>query len=316
MHSPFLAQQAFLNQHSGYRGRFAPSPSGPLHFGSLVAALGSYLQAKSQQGQWFVRIEDIDKPREQVGAVSQILDALQAFGMNWDIDHNTSEYLTADNRGCLVQSQRLERYQQVLEYLAELNSVYACQCTRKQIKAGGGLYQGRCKNQKLDFAQQALRLHIENPVFTFEDGHYGQINSEPEFASEDVIIKRRDGLFAYQLVVVIDDIDQGISQVVRGADILQLTVRQLSLYRLFGLTPPSYLHLPLAVTKPGFKLSKQNHAQAINPAKPKPELIQALTLLGLDSEPDLASGSVVEIMQWAIDHWQPSQIPKQTEIII
>ena len=142
--SLFVRQQNFSHTNTQYRGRFAPSPSGPLHFGSLVAALGSYLQAKSQQGLWFVRIEDIDKPRERPGAVDAILEGLQAFGMQWDKDEETAEYLAASDNQCLVQTRRLVRYQQVLEALSEAQLVYGCNCTRKQIKQGGGLYQGTC----------------------------------------------------------------------------------------------------------------------------------------------------------------------------
>lgn len=312
----------FSNQHlvacdtQTYRGRFAPSPSGPLHFGSLVAALGSFLQAKANNGLWFVRIEDIDKPREQPGAVSQILDALEAFGMHWDKDPNTSQYLTEQDRNGLVQSNRLDRYQQVLSHLTQMNSVYACECTRKQIKQAGGLYQGTCFDKQLAFAEQAIRLHIKNPVLSFNDLLFGEVNSDPKFAGEDFIIKRRDGLFAYQLVVVVDDIDQGITEVVRGADILELTVRQLSLYQMFNLTPPSYLHLPLAVAKPGFKLSKQNHAQGINIDNPKPELLAALSFLGLNVAPVLASANVTEILEWAIKAWSIKHIPQQSEVIV
>lgn len=316
MTSTVFPQSLIAREEQIYRGRFAPSPSGPLHFGSLVAALGSYLQAKANSGLWFVRIEDIDKPREQAGAVTQILDALEAFGMHWDTDEYSKNYLTPQDRNCLVQSNRLERYQQVLNYLSDSDSVYACECTRKQIKQAGGLYQGTCANKQLPFNEQAIRLHIPEPVTSFEDLLFGKVTSDTEFAGEDFIVKRRDGLFAYQLVVVVDDIDQGISEIVRGADILELTVRQLSLYKLFGVPAPSYLHLPLAVAKPGFKLSKQNHAQAININDPKPELIAALQFLGLTPESDLASGSIAEILEWAINAWSLKHIPKQTEVIV
>ncbi len=316
MHSPFSSQQSFLTQNQTYRGRFAPSPSGPLHFGSLVAALGSYLQAKANQGLWFVRIEDIDKPREQAGAVNQILDGLEAFGMKWDLDVRTSDSLQPNDRNCIVQSNRLDRYQEVLDYLSELKAIYACECTRKQIKQAGGLYQGTCANKQLPFNEQAIRLHIPDPVTHFEDLLYQNVQAPSDFASEDFIVKRRDGLFAYQLVVVVDDIDQGITEVVRGADILELTVRQLSLYQLFNATSPRYLHLPLAVAKPGFKLSKQNHAQAINIDNPQPELISALSFLGLNPDPELVAAPVDEIIQWASNNWKLSQLPQKTEIII
>ena len=318
MHSPFLPQQAFLQSQQQYRGRFAPSPSGPLHFGSLIAALGSYLQAKSNDGLWFVRIEDIDKPRERTGAREQILDGLLAFGMQWDIDENTREPTGSNFRNCLVQSERLERYQQVLDYLIDQQMVYGCECTRKQIKQSGGLYKSTCLRKQLGMTDKAVRIHIPTPCSSFDDLLFNTVTSATDFASEDFIIKRRDGLFAYQLVVVVDDIDQGITQIVRGADIMELTTRQLSLYQLFGVKPPSYLHLPLAVTKPGFKLSKQNHAPAININNPKPELIDALSFLGLQThqENDLQSGSVEQIMTWAINNWSIQNLRAEAEIIV
>ena len=189
-------------------------------------------------------------------------------------------------------------------------------CTRKQIKQAGGLYSGTCADKHLTMAEQAIRLRLPNPVFCFTDALFGDVQSDRAFCAEDFIVKRRDGLFAYQLVVVVDDIDQGINQVVRGADILELTTRQLGLYQLFNVAPPSYLHLPLAVTEPGFKLSKQNHAQGINIQDPKPELIKALKFLGLPCDRDLASGSVADIINWAIQHWDIKRIPMQNEILI
>ena len=313
---PFLIQAQFQNSNQQYRGRFAPSPSGPLHFGSLYAALGSYLQAKSQRGLWFVRIEDIDKPREQPGAVNQIFDGLQTFGMEWDTDENTVSQLKPDDKNCLVQTNRLERYQQVLDWLIESELVYACECTRKQIKQAGTLYQAICRYKGLDLRAQGLRLKQDAGLTAFTDGLFGHVDIEQAFCREDYIIRRRDGLFAYQLVVVIDDIDQGITEVVRGVDILELTPRQINLYRQFGIPAPAYVHLPLMVNTPGFKLSKQNHATAINLENPKPELISALTQLGLPTFAELTSGSVKEILTWAIDNWQLSQVPKQKEIIV
>ena len=314
--SLFTPQKKFSQTNRLYRGRFAPSPSGPLHFGSLIAALGSYLQAKSQQGLWFVRIEDIDKPREQPGAVSQILEGLQAFGMNWDKDENTASFLVQDDRDCLVQTRRLARYQQVLDALAQNDLVYGCRCSRKQIKQGGGLYQGTCRTLGLPLKDHAIRLKQARRITGFNDGLFGNVQSTADFASEDFIVKRRDGLFAYQLVVVLDDIDQGITEVVRGADIMTLTPRQLSLYQLFGLTPPAFVHLPLMVNKPGFKLSKQNHATAIDITEPKPELLSALAMLGLPTFDDLSDGSVSEIIDWATNSWRLANVPKQQEIII
>jgi len=314
--SPFLVQSKFQKLNQQYRGRFAPSPSGPLHFGSLYAALGSFLQAKSQDGLWFVRIEDIDKPREQTGAKNLILDALEAFGMKWDMDKETKDLLKPQDRQCLAQTNRLERYQQVLQWLIDNNQIYACECTRKQIKQAGNLYQGTCRNKKLPFLNQGLRLKQDKTLSEFTDGIFGHLQVDKCFCQEDYIIRRRDGLFAYQLVVVIDDIDQGITEVVRGADILDLTPRQIGLFQAFGLQAPSFVHLPLMVNTPGFKLSKQNHAKAIDIDEPRPELVEALRRLGLPVFEDLLSGTVEEIISWAIANWQLNQVPKLQEMVV
>lgn len=312
----FDHKQGTLQQQRQYRGRFAPSPSGPLHFGSLLTALGSYLQARANHGLWFVRIEDIDKPREAPNAVTQILDALVAFGLNWDTDDNTKSELQTGDRHCLVQSNRLQRYETILRALRAENLIYPCHCTRKQIKQLGSAYTGICRDKKLLYDNAAIRIKNPGQTINLIDKHFGDIVSDPVFDQEDYIIKRRDGLFAYQLVVVIDDIDQGITEIVRGADILPLTIRQANLYHLFGITPPSYLHLPLIATKPGFKLSKQNHAKAIDASNPKPELLAALSILGLPVTSAQDSLSVAEIITWAIKHWDTTALPACPEIII
>lgn len=312
----FQSQKNFQQSNHTYRGRFAPSPSGPLHLGSLVAALGSFLQARKNQGLWFVRIEDIDETRAQRGAQQQILEALEAFGMDWDIDSQTKDELEQVDQGCLVQSKRKERYESILSGLKSCDLIYSCQCTRKQIKAMGGLYDGRCQALNLPKDDLPIRLSNRTPILSFTDRVFGHQKCDPKFAGEDFIIKRRDGLFAYQLVVVIDDIDQGITEVVRGADIMELTTRQLSLYQLFGVEPPKFLHLPLISKEQGFKLSKQNHATAIDVNNPKPELIQALNLLGLPTFEELSDLSVAEIINWAVEHWSLEGLPKQQEIVV
>lgn len=316
MKSSFQLQHQFQQSNTQYRGRFAPSPSGPLHFGSLVAALGSYLQAKSQNGLWFVRIEDIDKPREVPGSVDTILDGLQRFGLFWDQDPNTTS--EQQYRQCLVQSSRQERYQHIFDQLKKHNHLYTCHCTRKGIKKLGGIYLGQCRDKNHEFDQHAVRLKQHFKHGQFEDLLQGHIEVDKHLVNEDYIIKRTGGLFAYQLVVVIDDIDQGITEVVRGADIMELTPRQINLFNLFGVTPPSYLHLPLIVSEDGKKLSKQNHAPALNCDDPIPELIKALTCLGLPTENTtwLSSSSVTEIIEWAIKNWDIKHIPTQLDILI
>lgn len=287
-----------LSNSRGYRGRFAPSPSGPLHFGSLVAALASYLDAKTHQGSWLVRMEDIDTPRVVQGADSAILTALEKFGLHWD---EKVEY----------QSQRHTLYQDTLAQLKP--DLYACNCTRKMIKQAGGLYQGHCKSLALDFNDHAVRLTQTHPVYQFTDLLQGQVNVPHDLADEDYIVKRRDGLFAYQLVVVVDDIEQNISRVVRGADLLEPTARQISLFKQLGHTVPEYAHVPLAVTEPGFKLSKQNHAPAINIDDPIPELLRALSFLGLDVTNDMKLSNVEEVLTWASTQFSFAAIPQVLE---
>lgn len=312
----FHLQKKFQISNVQYRGRFAPSPSGPLHFGSLVAALGSFLHAKSQNGLWFVRIEDIDKPREQAGSVDDILNALESFGMVWDQDLQTNN--ENNYRGCLVQSNRLERYQQIFDDLKQQGLLYSCYCTRKDIKQMGGIYLGHCRNKQHSFDAHAVRIKQQTAQTEFTDLLHGTVNIDEQLMNEDYIVKRSDGLFAYQLVVVIDDIDQGITNVVRGVDIMELTPRQISLFNLFGIAAPSYLHLPLIVNDDGQKLSKQNKASAINCSDPKPELLKALACLGLPvlSQSSLSALSIPDIIDWAIQNWDINKIPTQLDILL
>jgi glutamyl-Q tRNA(Asp) synthetase len=302
-----MVTEFYLSQPcSPYIGRFAPSPSGPLHFGSLVAALGSYLQAKSQQGKWIVRIEDIDPPREIVGASEDILETLLAYGLIWDDK-------------VIYQSQQSIHYEAVLATLQQQQLSYACSCTRKIIKQQGGLYLGYCRDKSLPSKDNALRINIaklEQPMTHFYDLLQGHIKLDKQYADEDFIIKRKDGLYAYNLAVTIDDINQGITEVVRGADLLQTTGKQLSLYQLLGKQAPSYIHLPLAATEPGVKLSKQNHALAIDKQKPIPTLLKALSFLGHQVPDNVDKSSCTTILNWAIQHWQLINIPEEREILV
>lgn len=189
-----------------YVGRFAPSPSGPLHFGSLVAALGSYFQAKANQGTWLVRIEDLDPPREMPGASEMILDALKVYHLHWDGE-------------VVYQSERHHLYQAQIDAWLENGDAYYCQCTRKQIKEHGGYYPGTCRDKGLK--EGAIRLKMTKPIADFLDQKHGLMTIPEALVNEDFIIKRRDGLFAYNLAVVLDDIDQGVTEVVRGADLIE-----------------------------------------------------------------------------------------------
>lgn len=286
-----------------YIGRFAPSPSGPLHFGSLIAATGSYLQAKSQQGKWLVRMEDIDTPRMVKGADSDILRTLERFALNWDGD-------------ICYQSQRIARYQQLLEQLVQQQRVYGCQCARKRIMQLGGLYDGHCRSLGLNRPPLAWRLKASGVSSQFTDLIFGQQTIAPQLAAEDYIIKRRDGVFAYQFVVVVDDIDQNITEVIRGADLLQMTPRQQALCQLLNAPVPRYGHLPLAVTEPGFKLSKQNHAAAISQWPESDVMASVLAFLGHPLPAELLKAPVTEQLCWATANWDLKQVPQQNEIIL
>ncbi|MEZ8799594.1 tRNA glutamyl-Q(34) synthetase GluQRS [Vibrio splendidus] len=280
-----------------YIGRFAPSPSGPLHFGSLVAALGSYFQAKSNQGQWLVRMEDLDPPREMAGAADLILKTLEAYHLFWDGE-------------VVYQSQRHDLYQAQIDQWVADKQAYYCQCTRKQIKSLGGFYNGHCRDAGLiDSGEQAVRLCMDFPVESFDDVRHSTIQIPKALAEEDFIIKRRDGLFAYNLAVVLDDIDQGVTEVVRGADLIEPTGRQISLYKTLKQKTVSYLHLPLATDGLGNKLSKQNHATAIDLDNPKPTLLDAMRFLGFDIPHALYEASMDEILLWGTQQWNVSQLP-------
>jgi len=290
------------DKNTQYRGRFAPSPSGFLHFGSLIAALASYLHAKSQQGLWLVRIEDIDPPREKSGASSAILTTLESFGLHWD-------------ESVLFQSQQSDLYQDVLQQLAHKNLTYHCQCTRAQIKENGGLYQGQCRDKRLLAKNNATRLCNHQAVYHYHDLIQGKYSCQQDLAQEDFILVRKDGLFAYQLAVVVDDIYQNINHVIRGCDLLEPTARQLSFYQQLGYQAPMFGHVPLAITEQGYKLSKQNKAPAIDDKNPAPALIAALNFLGQNAPNELLTYSAQQIIQWAVEHWSTEHIPKKQQII-
>jgi len=292
-----------LNPNPIYRGRFAPSPSGDLHFGSLVAALGSYLDARAHQGQWLVRIEDIDPPREVSGASQSILNTLELFGLHCDSE-------------VVYQSQRHDFYQHHLNALISNGDCYGCDCTRKMIMNGGGLYQGSCRHKHANTLSQphSLRFKNQQGVSQFDDRLLGNISVDQTFANEDFILKRKDGLYAYQLVVVLDDVDQHISHVVRGSDLLEVTTRQLTLLNHLSSTPIDYLHLPLATASNGLKLSKQNHAKALDIDQRKSLLLQALAFLGQPANSDYRDLSIEQLLVTAANNWTITNIPKQPQI--
>ena len=286
-----------------YRGRFAPSPSGFLHFGSLIAALASYLDAKHNHGQWLVRIEDIDPPREKTGASTEILKTLETYGLHWD-------------ESVLYQSRQSAVYREVLNELSQQKLSYYCRCTRAEIKAAGGIYLGHCRDLKQPANDSAIRVINTFGTSQYNDLIQGQVTCNPELAQEDFIVLRKDGLFAYQLAVVVDDIYQNINHVIRGCDLLEPTARQLIFYQILQHRAPQFGHFPLAVTKQGFKLSKQNNAPGINKKNPIPSLFAALTFLGQQPPNELLQASVTEFLSWAIAHWSITQVPKSQKIVL
>ncbi|WP_279145883.1 tRNA glutamyl-Q(34) synthetase GluQRS [Photobacterium carnosum] len=286
-----------------YVGRFAPSPTGLLHFRSLIAALGSYLQAKSQQGKWIVRIEDLDPPREMLGAADDILRTLEAFGFMWDGD-------------IIYQSLRHDVYQAQIETWLTQGNAYYCQCSRKNIQQTDGFYPGTCRTLNQRHSNGAVRLQVDTPITHFDDLLHGRIELPLALAREDFIIRHRNGLFAYNLAVVLDDIEQGITDVVCGTDLIESTGHQMILYQQLGHPFVRYLHLPLAITDNGYKLSKQNHAPAIDKHNPRPALMAALRFLGFSPPTELVIENVEQILQWGITHWQLKQLPKTTAITL
>ncbi len=285
-----------------YRGRFAPSPTGPLHFGSLVAAVASWLDARSRGGEWLVRIEDVDTPRTVPGAADEILRALEAFGLDWDGE-------------VAWQSRRTDRYEAALERLRALGLVYHCRCSRKEVAdsalAGieGAIYPGTCRTLGLEATSAAAqRLRVAESPVEFDDRVQGRVSQDIAREIGDFVLKRRDGLHAYQLAVVIDDADQGITEVVRGADLLQSTPRQILLQRTLGLPPPRYLHFPVAANARGEKLSKQTIAPAVRGGDGAEALIAALDFL---SQPRPVSRLPREILAEATALWNPARIARE-----
>jgi glutamyl-Q tRNA(Asp) synthetase len=296
-----------VTTNDGYVGRFAPSPSGQMHFGSLVTALGSYLRAKSQNGQWLLRIENIDPPREVTGASESILRCLEAHHLFWDDE-------------VVYQSDRGDLYDEKIQYLIDRGLTYSCQCSRAQLadlKCGQvcACASLNLHNKNLINKTNAIRFRHNNIHQHFYDELLGQVDFSKLKMPSQFAIKRKDNLFAYQLAVVVDDIQQGITEVARGADLLNATLFQLALYEAFDSPAPTFLHFPVVVTESGKKLSKQNHASEININDAQTNLINALGFLGLLPTKELQRGSLQDILNWAIGEWDLSKIPAKTECI-
>lgn len=289
-----------------YRGRFAPSPTGPLHFGSLVSALTSFLEARRHSGKWLLRIDDLDQTRCLPGMDTHILGTLEAFGFEWE---DTVAY----------QSHASDAYRAALDTLKQQGRIYYCQCSRKQIAmmakhagAEGPIYPGTCRTLGLgDGRGRAARIVTDDENVCFEDALFGRQSQNPARDIGDFVVRRADGYFAYQLAVVVDDHLQGITHVVRGADLLSSTPRQIWLQKLLGFTEPRYLHVPLVLGQDGKKLSKSDAAHPVDTANPVPSLLDAWRFLK-QAMPESTDLSLAEFWQWASSAWQPDRIKQDS----
>jgi glutamyl-Q tRNA(Asp) synthetase len=297
-----------LSDDQPYIGRFAPSPTGPLHFGSLVAAVAGWLDARAAGGRWLVRMEDLDRPRCEPGAADTILHQLEAYGLHWD-------------GAVLVQSQRDDAYAAALDTLQVLGAVYPCGCSRSQLAQasrnheGEIIYPGTCRLGLPPGAiARSWRVRVQDVSTYFHDRIQGDLQQNLAHDVGDFIVKRADGLFAYQLAVVVDDAFQGITHVVRGADLLWNTPRQIYLQELLRLPTPVYAHVPLITNAAGQKLSKQTLAPALPERGRGAVLAQALAALGHPPPAELEGAEPAELLAWASAHWQIENVPTQAAI--
>jgi glutamyl-Q tRNA(Asp) synthetase len=282
-----------------YTGRFAPSPTGPLHLGSLFAALASFLDARSQQGKWLLRIDDLDTPRNKDGSVAAILNTLEIFGLHWD-------------DAVYYQSQHLEEYNHFLQQLAQSQLTYPCVCSRKTLadstfgnSNSKGIYPSICRGKAISYDKpHAIRIKNDDNTIVFGDALQGTISHNLAVQHGDFILKRRDGIIAYQFAVVVDDYLQGVNHVVRGCDLLAETPKQIYLQQLLGFPTPAYLHVPVIVDQHGYKLSKQTLATAVDTKAPNLTLFDLLALLKQNPPDDLFGATVNEMLEWAIANWQ------------
>ncbi|WP_016686956.1 tRNA glutamyl-Q(34) synthetase GluQRS [Neisseria sicca] len=286
-----------------YIGRFAPSPTGLLHIGSLLTALASYADARANRGKWLVRMEDLDPPREMPGAAAHILHTLEAFGFEWDGE-------------VVWQSRRHSLYRDALGRLKEKGLLYPCYCSRKDWQAAaaqgadGFVYNGRCRRSEdrpHTDKPPAWRIRVNDETIGFDDGIVGHYAQNLARDIGDFVLLRADGFWAYQLAVVADDADQGITHIVRGLDLLVSTPRQIYLQRCLGFATPHYAHLPLLVNKHGQKWSKQTLAPALDENHKEQLLRQVLQYLNLPPAPEVSRPQA--LLSWAIEHWQPHKIP-------
>ena len=282
-----------------YRGRFAPSPTGPLHFGSVIAAVGSFLEARRRQGEWLVRVDDLDTPRNAPGAADAILGVLDRLGLHWDGD-------------VCFQGARAERYREGLKSLRLAGWTYSCGCSRKDYL---GVYPGTCRyGLAAGKRARSQRLRVAETTIHMNDTIQGESSQRLHESVGDFVVQRADGIVAYHLAVVLDDADFGISDVVRGADLLDSTPRQIHLQHCLGLPTPRYAHLPIAVNGAGQKLSKQSYAEPVTDTPAVPLLISALEFLGQQPDAQLCDASLDELWSWAIGHWCMDRVPRRRAI--
>lgn len=291
-----------------YIGRFAPSPTGPLHLGSLVAALASWLDARAAGGRWLVRMEDLDRPRCTQAAAAVILRQLEAYGLTWD-------------GAVLYQSRRDEAYAAALDALRQQGAVFACTCSRSQLAQarrnaeGEIVYPGTCRLRAVPrLARHAWRVRVDDVSIHFCDRIHGALTQDLASAVGDFVVRRADGLFAYQLAVVVDDAFQQVTHVVRGADLLWNTPRQIYLQGLLGVPTPAYAHVPLVTTAAGQKLSKQTLAPALPERGRRAVLAEALAALGHAPPAELAGAGADALLAWAGAHWRIGNVPLRPAI--
>lgn len=275
-------------------GRFAPSPTGPLHLGSLYTALASFLEARSQQGLWLLRIDDLDTPRNIKGSVESILTTLELFGLHWD--------------GSVVyQSRQRAVYDEMLDHIEARQLTYRCRCSRKMLSSA--IYSGYCKDRFIaPDSPHALRIRTDRRMISFHDDLQGWITHHLSEQHGDFILKRKDRIIAYQFAVVIDDDRQQVNQVVRGFDLLDSTPKQIYLQQVLGLKTPRYMHVPIIIDRHGYKLSKQTRATAVDSTTPEAIIFELLVLLKQQPLPELRHAPVAELLDWAVLHWNPAPL--------